>query len=80
MSTWNPDWPIVKEYDSKHLAKIALPLGGIGIGSVSLGGRGNLRHWEIMNKPAKGFIPGFPPPDNFGVVFRFVHSKPRGNC
>jgi non-lysosomal glucosylceramidase len=51
------DWPVVKNYDIDHLARIALPLGGIGTGTVSLGGRGNLRDWEIMNRPAKGFIP-----------------------
>ncbi|WP_329003911.1 non-lysosomal glucosylceramidase [Kribbella sp. NBC_00709] len=36
---------------------MALPLGGIGTGTVSLGGRGNLRDWEIVNRPAKGFRP-----------------------
>ncbi|MCU0916453.1 MAG: non-lysosomal glucosylceramidase [Planctomycetes bacterium] len=50
-------WPILKKYDEEHLAKIALPLGGIGTGTVSLGGRGDLRDWEIMNRPAKGFVP-----------------------
>ena len=53
----NQDWPILKRYDSNHLARIALPLGGIGTGTVSLGGRGDLRDWEIMNRPAKGFVP-----------------------
>ena len=35
--------------------QIALPLGGIGIGSVSLGGRGELRDWELMNDPGKKY-------------------------
>ncbi len=52
------DWPILKTYDAAHLSKIALPLGGIGTGTVSLGGRGDLRDWEIMNTPRKGFVPG----------------------
>ena len=53
---WKPQlWPVIKHYDSAHLQKIALPLGGIGTGTVSLGGRGELRDWEIMNVPAKGF-------------------------
>jgi len=53
---WKPRaWPVLKHYDSGHLFNIALPLGGIGTGTVSLGGRGELRDWEIMNKPAKGF-------------------------
>lgn len=53
---WQPsDWPVLKKYDSQHLAEIALPLGGIGTGTVSLGGRGELRDWEIMNVPAKRY-------------------------
>lgn len=50
-------WPVLKRYDQEHLARIALPLGGIGTGTVSLGGRGDLRDWEVVNRPAKGFIP-----------------------
>jgi len=34
----------------------AFPLGGIGTGNVSLGSRGELRDWEIFNKPAKGTL------------------------
>jgi non-lysosomal glucosylceramidase len=33
---------------------VAFPLGGIGTGNVSLGARGELRDWEIANRPAKG--------------------------
>ncbi len=49
------EWPILKHYDQGHLLNIALPLGGIGTGNVSLGGRGELRDWEIMNKPGIGY-------------------------
>ena len=51
------DWPVLRSYDQEHIARIALPIGGIGTGTVSLGGRGNLRDWEIVNRPAKGFAP-----------------------
>jgi len=51
-------WPVLSHYDHKHLGRIALPLGGIGTGTVSLGGRGNLQDWEIVNRPAKGFSGG----------------------
>ncbi len=49
--------PIVHHYDQQHLRNVALPLGGIGTGVVSLGGRGDLRDWEIGNRPAKKFRP-----------------------
>ncbi|MFM9911151.1 MAG: GH116 family glycosyl-hydrolase [Chitinophagaceae bacterium] len=50
-----PPWPTLKQYDKDHLLNIALPIGGIGTGTVSLGGRGELRDWEIMNKPGLKF-------------------------
>jgi uncharacterized protein (DUF608 family) len=54
---WNDRWPVLRQYDRGHLEKISLPLGGIGTGTVGLGGRGNLLDWEIMNRPAKGYTP-----------------------
>ncbi len=50
-------WPVLTQYAGDRLVRVALPLGGIGTGTVSLGGRGQLRDWEIMNRPAKGFAP-----------------------
>ncbi len=44
----------VRVFEAAHLNEIAFPLGGIGTGTVSLGGRGNLRDWEIFNRPNKG--------------------------
>ena len=41
-------------YRGRNLDEIAFPLGGIGTGMVSLGGWGQLRDWEIMNRPCKG--------------------------
>jgi len=49
------NYPILKHYDSAHLLNIALPIGGIGTGTVSLGGRGELKDWQIMNKPSIGY-------------------------
>lgn len=51
------DWPVLRSYEGEHLAEVALPLGGIGTGTISLGGRGNLQDWELVNRPAKGFAP-----------------------
>ncbi len=41
-------------FEGRYLNEIAFPLGGIGTGTVSLGGRGQLRDWEIFNRPNKG--------------------------
>src|SRR5690606_34485855 len=49
--------PGVRRYPADRLRGIAFPLGGIGTGTVSLGGRGDLRDWEVMNRPAKGYTP-----------------------
>ena len=69
MSKYIP-WPVLTRYDQQHLNRIALPLGGIGTGTVSLGGRGDLRDWEIVNRPAKGFAPA--------STFFALWAKPEG--
>ena len=46
-------------YTGDKTAKISFPLGGIGTGSVGLGGNGRLLDWEICNRPAKGSLNGF---------------------
>ena len=51
------DWPVLKTYAGEKLARIALPVGGIGTGTVSFCGWGAWRHWEVANRPAKGFTP-----------------------
>ncbi len=43
----------LRSYAGAAAVEVAFPLGGIGTGTVSLGGRGELRDWEIFNRPAK---------------------------
>jgi uncharacterized protein (DUF608 family) len=46
-------------FEGRKLALISFPLGGIGAGSLGLGGRGQLRDWEIFNRPHKGNRPQY---------------------
>lgn len=48
----NSNWPIHKIFTGDQLRKIAMPVGGIGTGSIALSGNGALINWEIMNRPA----------------------------
>lgn len=48
-----------RTFSGKRLAMIAFPLGGVGAGCISLGGRGQLRDWEIFNKADKGRAPAY---------------------
>jgi uncharacterized protein (DUF608 family) len=51
------DFP--RRFEGRQLRMIAFPLGGVAAGSISLGGRGQLRDWEIFNRPNKGFRPRY---------------------
>ena len=48
-----------RQFTGRQLKMIAFPLGGVAAGSLSLGGRGQLRDWEIFNRPNKGFSPPY---------------------
>ena len=46
-------------YSGRRLSTVAFPLGGVGTGCISLGGRGQLRDWEIYNRSDKGKMPQY---------------------
>ena len=50
-------WPVVRSFAGDRLARVRMPVGGIGTGCVSLGGRGQLLDWELFNRPSKGLSP-----------------------
>ena len=47
------------KYSRKFTKEISFPLGGIGTGSIGIGGDGRLVDWEIFNRPAKGSVHGY---------------------
>ncbi len=51
------DFP--RKFEGEQLHKIAFPLGGVAAGCVSLGGCGELRDWEIFNRPNLGYRPRY---------------------
>ncbi|MEM1558082.1 MAG: GH116 family glycosyl-hydrolase, partial [Thermoproteota archaeon] len=63
----------MRVFEGSMLSEIAFPIGGIGTGTVSLGGRGNLRDWEIFNRPGKGKDL---PYTFFSIWFKGGGSKP----
>src|SRR5579863_8317949 len=46
-------------FSGDQLKMLAFPLGGVAAGSLGLGGRGQLRDWEIFNRPDKGGAPAY---------------------
>lgn len=44
------------KYTEQYTKEISFPLGGIGTGSIGLGGDGRLIDWEIFNRPNKGSV------------------------
>jgi hypothetical protein len=56
-STADPGYP--RQFRGRQLRMISFPLGGVAVGSVGLGGRGQLTDWEIFNRPNKGYRPSY---------------------
>ena len=46
-------------FAGRQLEMLAFPLGGVAAGSVSLGGRGQLRDWQIFNRADYGKAPNY---------------------
>jgi uncharacterized protein (DUF608 family) len=46
-------------FRGSQLKMISFPMGGVAAGSLGLGGRGQLRDWEIFNRPNQGFSPTY---------------------
>ena len=59
-------------FSGRKLACIAFPLGGVCAGTLSLGGRGQLRDWEIFNRPDEGNNPEYAFP---GIRVEVAGSK-----
>jgi non-lysosomal glucosylceramidase len=53
----DPGFP--RHFEGRKLGMISFPLGGVAAGSIGLGGCGQLRDWEIFNRPNKGFRPKY---------------------
>jgi len=70
------EWPVLKHYDGSHIDRIAMPVGGIGTGNISIGGNGQWRDVEIMNKPGIGFF-GAPTPKEAPCFLIFI-EEPSG--
>jgi len=63
-------WPVLTRYEGDRLNEVAFPLGGIGTGTIALGGRAEMRDFEICNRPAKGFNPPY--------TFFALRAQPEG--
>src|SRR5580698_4141260 len=68
-----PDVSYPRRFTGQQLKMIAFPLVGVAAGSLSLGGRGQLRDWEIFNRPNKGFSPAYALPS---IWVQAGNSKP----
>ena len=68
-------WPVLKTYEGKYAARVKMPVGGIGTGTISVSGTGALVDWEVRNKPEKGRTPNV---WGWGSAFVIRAEKPDG--
>ncbi len=64
-----------RTFSGRNLLQIAMPLGGLGAGSICLNGQGGLQDFAIRNKPATSGVP-----DGHGTAdsaFALLHIKGR---
>jgi len=45
-------------YKGEHLGAVAMPIGGIGTGTIWLDGQGRLRVWQLFNNSTESRVPG----------------------
>ena len=72
-ATPKPPFLYPRTFTGRQLAMLAFPLGGVCAGSISLGGRGQLRDWEIFNGSDKGRAPEYALP---GIWVQAGEAKP----
>jgi len=65
-NTVNENQNAVRVYEDTA-TETAFLLGGIGTGNISIGARGELKDWEIFNKPGKG--------NKLPLSFFFIYTK-----
>ena len=67
------DIPYPRIFEGRQLKMISFPLGGVAAGSLGLGGRGQLRDWEIFNRSNQGGSPAYAFP---AIWIQSGNSKP----
>ena len=62
----------MRHFENEYTKEISFPIGGIGTGSIGLGGNGRFMDWEIFNRPAKGSVNGY---SHFAVRVKDKNGK-----
>jgi non-lysosomal glucosylceramidase len=76
VSAQQKKWPVIRHYEGRFTEKVAMPVGGLGAGNISIGGNGQWKDVEIMNKPAMGFYGAHVPKQ--APFFMVFTQKPNG--